>query len=141
MKAKLFPVAFLAALLITMLTGVVSAQRVPPMGIPIPTTLILTKPAPGQIYGDKPVVTIGVGTKTFRFVLKDAYTNHRLIHWPDIWQQVNQFNPNFNAAGIGEDQFAKIQPGQTVTVNGMFAVLDRTFEVMSVQESGGGEHY
>src|SRR5712664_4170302 len=98
MKAKFFPAAAIAILL--MIASDASAQRVPPMGIPIPTTLVLMKPAPGQTYGDKQVIAIGVGTKTFRFVLKDAYTNHRLVHWPDIWEEVRQFNPNFNAAGI-----------------------------------------
>ena len=139
MKAKLISAVIFVAMLAFIRNA--PAQRVPPMGIPIPTTLILTKPAPGQIYGDKPVVAIGVGTKIYRFVLKDAYTNHRLVRWPDIWEQVQLFNPNFNAAGIGEEQFAKIQPGQTVTVNGMFAVNERTLEVMSVEQSGEEEHH
>ena len=139
MKAKIFPT--LAVAMVLAMASAASPQRLPPMGVPIPTTLVLTKPAPGEIYGNKQVVAIGVGSKIFRFVLKDAYTNHRVVRWPDIWEQVSQFNPNFNAAGIGEDQFAKIQPGQTVTVTGMFAVLDRTFEVVSVDESGGEEHH
>jgi hypothetical protein len=116
--------------------------QLPRMGPPIPTTVIVTKPAPGETYGNKPVVTMGVGDKSYKFILKDGYTNHLKIRWPDIWQYVQQFNPNFVVQGQGAETFAKIEPGQTVKVSGMFAPLDRTFEVMTVEQSGGGEpHY
>jgi len=113
----------------------------PKMGPPIPTTVVLSKPAPGETYGDKQVVTMGVGDKVFKFVLKDAYTNHLKVRWPDIWQYVSQFNPNFVVQGKDADTFAKIQPGQTVTVNGAFAPMDRTFEVLTVEQSSPEQHY
>jgi hypothetical protein len=74
-------------------------------------------------------------------VLKDGTTNDLRIKWPDIWQYVLQFNPNFVVQGQDAETFAKIQPGQTVTINGMFAPLDRTFEVMNVQQSNQDQHY
>jgi hypothetical protein len=140
MKSRLF-VSTAVAFAVLVMTGAAMAQLAP-MGVPIPTTMVLAKPAPEQTFGNQTVVTVGVGDKTYKFILKDAYTNHRKVRWPDIWQYVRQFNPNFNAQGIDQEQFAKLQPGQSVTIAGMFAPMDRTFEVMSVTRSGGEkEHY
>jgi hypothetical protein len=111
------------------------------MGPPIPTHIVISKPAPDQIYGNKTVVTMGVGGKAYKFILKDAYTDHLKVRWPDIWQYVMQFNPNFVVQGQDADTFAKVQPGQSLKVFGMFAPLDRTFEVMSVEDAGGEQHY
>ena len=110
-----------------------------PMMIPLPTTLIITKPAPGTIFGDKQVVTMGVGGKTYKFVLNDAYVDdpRGIIHWPDVWQLVRQYKPNFNVTGLGEDTFAKMEPGQTLTVRGMFSGNNQTFEVMGTEPGGG----
>lgn len=118
-----------------------------PMMIPLTTTMVITKPAPGTIYGDKQVVTMGVGGKTYKFLLNDAYVDdpRGIIHWPDIWQQVRQYKPNFNVTGLGEDTFAKLQPGETLTVRGMFSGNNQTFEVMGTQPGGGNfapaQHY
>jgi len=118
-----------------------------PMMIPLTTTLVITKPAPGQIYGDKQVVTMGVGGKTYKFVLNDAYVDdpRGIIHWPDVWQVVRQYKPNFNVTGVGEDTFAKMEPGQTMTVRGMFAVNNQSFEVTGTEPGTGrfgpAEHY
>jgi hypothetical protein len=140
MKSRLL-VSTAVAFAVLVMTGAAMAQLAP-MGVPIPTTMVLAKPAPEQTFGNQTVVTVGVGDKTYKFILKDAYTNHRKVRWPDIWQYVRQFNPNFNAQGIDQEQFAKLQPGQSVTIAGMFAPMDRTFEVMSVTRSGGEkEHY
>lgn len=140
MKSRLL-VSIAVAFAVVVMTGAAMAQLAP-MGVPIPTTMVLAKPAPEQTFGNQTVVTVGVGDKTYKFILKDAYTNHRKVRWPDIWQYVRQFNPNFNAQGIDQEQFAKLQPGQSMTIAGMFAPMDRTFEVMSVTRSGGEkEHY
>jgi len=118
-----------------------------PMMIPLTTTMVITKPAPGTIYGDKQVVTMGVGGKTYKFLLNDAYVDdpRGIIHWPDIWQQVRQYKPNFNVTGLGEDTFAKMQPGETLTVRGMFSGNNQTYEVMGTQSGGGNfapaQHY
>jgi hypothetical protein len=118
-----------------------------PMMIPLTTTMVITKPAPGTIYGDKQVVTMGVGGKTYKFLLNDAYVDdpRGIIHWPDIWQQVRQYRPNFNVTGLGEDTFAKMQPGETLTVRGMFSGNNQTYEVMGTQPGGGNfapaQHY
>ena len=45
------------------------------MMIPVTTTMVITKPGPDQIFGDKPVVTMGVNGKIYKFVLNDAYVD------------------------------------------------------------------
>jgi hypothetical protein len=118
-----------------------------PMMIPLTTTMVITKPAPGQIFGNKQVVTMGVGAKTYKFVLNDAYVDdpRGVIHWPDIWQLVRQYTPNFNVTGLGEDTFAKMQPGETLTVRGMFSPNNQSYEVMGTEPGGGpfapAQHY
>src|SRR5208282_2160215 len=103
-----------------------------PMMIPLTTTLVITKPAPGDIYGNKQVVTMGVSGKTYKFVLNDAFVDdpRGIIHWSDVWQLVRQYKPNFNVTGVGEDTFAKMEPGQILTVRGMFSGNNQSFEVM-----------
>jgi hypothetical protein len=126
--------------------AVVNAQ-LRPMMIPLTTTMVITKPAPGEIYGNKQVVTMGVGTKTYKFLLNDAYVDdpRGIIHWPDVWELVRQYKPNFNVTGMGEDTFAKMQPGETLTVRGMFSGNNQTYEVMGTEPGGGkfapGQHY
>src|SRR5271167_2198661 len=109
------------------------------MMIPLSTTLVITKPPPGEIYGDKQVVTMGVSGKTYKFVLNDAYVDdpRGIIHWPDVWELVRQYKPNFNVTGLGEDTFAKMQPGETLTVRGMFSPNNQTYEVMGTEPGGG----
>ena len=119
----------------------IASAQLPLMGPPIPTTIVVTKPAPGEIFGNKQTVTMGVGAKSYKFILNDAYTNHLKFKWADIWQYVQQFNPNFVVQGQDADTFEKIQPGQTVTVTGAFAPMDRTFEVLTVEPSTPGQHY
>jgi hypothetical protein len=118
-----------------------------PMMIPLTTTVVITKPAPGTIYGDKPVVTMGVNGKIYKFVLNDAYVDdpRGIVHWPDVWELVRQYKPNFNVTGLGEETFAQIKPGETMTVRGMFSPNNQTYEVMGTQAGGGsfapGQHY
>jgi hypothetical protein len=118
-----------------------------PMMIPLTTTVVITKPAPDQIYGNKQTVTMGVGGKTYKFVLDDAYVDdpRGIVHWPDIWELVRQYRPNFNVTGMGEDTFAKMRPGETLTVRGMFSPNNQTYEVMGTEAGGGafapGQHY
>ena len=103
------------------------------MGPPLPTTLILAKPGPDETFGNKQVVTLGVGRDQYKFLLKDAYVSDpaQRVHFPDVWEYVQQFRPNFVVQGMDSDAFAKIQPGQTMTINAMFAPMDRTLEVIS----------
>jgi hypothetical protein len=142
-RSGLFVFAILTLLFVP--NGVKAQMR--PMMIPLTTTMVITKPAPGQIYGDKQTVTMGVGGKTYKFVLNDACVDdpRGIIHWPDVWELVRQYRPNFNVTGMGEDTFEKMQPGQTLTVRGMFAANNQTFEVMGTQPGGGPfapkEHY
>ena len=111
-----------------------------PMMIPVSTTLVITKPEPGQTFGSRQVVTMGVGGKLYKFVLNDAYVDdpRGKIRWPDIWQLVRQYRPNFNVTGLGEDTFAKMEPGETLTVRGMFSANNQTFQVMRAVPGEGG---
>ncbi len=90
---------------------------------------------------------MGVSGKIYKFVLNDAYVDdpRGIIHWPDVWQLVRQYRPNFNVTGIDEDTFAKMEPGQTLTVRGMFSPNNQTYEVMGTEPGGGNfapaQHY
>jgi hypothetical protein len=110
------------------------------MGIPIRTTMVLAKPAPGQLYGNKPVVTMAVGTRKYKFLVNDAYVDDATgrIRWPDVWEYVRFHQPNFIVQGENADTFEKIKPGQELTIKGMFAPLDRTLEVVYAQPGRGG---
>lgn len=141
MRSSIYAAIAAIGIMLFTTTQLVGAQGLPSMGPPIPTTIVVTKPEPDQIYGTKTVVTMGVNGKNYKFILKDAFTNHPKIRWPDIWQYVNQFNPNFVVQGKDAETFATIKPGQTLNVFGMFAPLDRTFEVMSAEQSGDEKHY
>jgi len=142
-KIAMFAIALSAIMFIATSTD----AQMRPMMIPLTTTLVITKPAPGTIFGNQQVVTMGVDGKTYKFVLNDAYVDdpRGIIHWPDIWELVRQYKPNFNVTGIGEDTFAKMQPGETLTVRGMFSGNNQTYEVMGTQPGGGNfapaEHY
>jgi hypothetical protein len=138
---------FLFAISTLLSTATRTNAQLRPMMIPLTTTMVITKPAPGEIYGNKQVVTMGVGTKTYKFLLNDAYVDdpRGIIHWPDVWELVRQYKPNFNVTGMGEDTFAKMQPGETLTVRGMFSGNNQTYEVMGTEPGGGrfapGQHY
>lgn len=135
-----------ALLAVVSIAGRADAQ-LRPMMIPLTTTVVITKPAPGTIYGDKPVVTMGVNGKIYKFVLNDAFVDdpRGIVHWPDVWELVRQYRPNFNVTGVGEDTFAKMEPGQTLTVRGVFSPNNQTYEVMGTQPGAGnfapGQHY
>ena len=148
MKPAIFTTAMFAiALSAVIFVSTRGEAQMRPMMIPLTTTMVITKPAPGTIYGDKQVVTMGVGGKTYKFLLNDAYVDdpRGIIHWPDVWELVRQYKPNFNVTGLGEDTFAKMQPGETLTVRGMFSGNNQTYEVMGTEPGGGNfapaQHY
>jgi hypothetical protein len=128
-----------AAVLFVVVPVPAARAQMSAMGMPIPTTLVITKPAPGQIFGDQTVVTMGVGTKKYKFVLNDGYVNtmNDRVRFPDIWQYVKIHQPNFVVQGVDADTFEKIEPGQQMTITGMFAPLDRTFEVQNTELGKG----
>jgi hypothetical protein len=138
---------FLFAITTLLCVATRGSAQMRPMMIPLTTTMVITKPAPGEIYGNKQAVTMGVGGKTYKFLLNDAYVDdpRGIIHWPDVWELVRQYKPNFNVTGMGEDTFAKMQPGETLTVRGMFSGNNQTYEVMGTEPGGGkfapGQHY
>jgi hypothetical protein len=113
--------------------------QLPPMGIPLTTTLVIAKPAPDELFGNKQVITLGVGTKEYKFLLNDAYIDDPggRIQWPDVWQQVRVYRPNFVLQGPNVSMIENLNPGDIVTVKGMYAPLDRTFEVIFIQPGKG----
>ncbi|MGC1676540.1 MAG: hypothetical protein WA740_03315 [Candidatus Binataceae bacterium] len=146
-RLALGAMTIVAAVSLVAVSAPVARAQMSAMGLPIPTTIVITKPAPGQIFGNQKVVTLGVGTKKYKFVLNDGYVNTSSdrVRFPDIWQYVQTHSPNFVVQGVGADTFEKIEPGQEMTVTGMFAPLDRTFEVESAQLGKGAlnpqKHY
>ena len=110
-----------------------------PMGMPLNTTLVIAKPAPDELFGNKQIVTLGVGTKEYKFLLTDAYVDDPggRIQWPDVWQQVRVHQPNFVLQGPNVNLIENLKPGDMVTVKGMYAPLDRTFEIMFIQPGKG----
>jgi hypothetical protein len=117
----------------------VAHAQMRPMGMPLTTTLVIAKPAPDQLFGNKQIITLGVGTKEYKFLLDDAYVDDPggRIQWPDVWQQVRVYRPNFVMQGPNVSMIENLNPGDMVTVKGMYAPLDRTFEVMFIQPGKG----
>ena len=138
MKIKELAARFSSALIIVIALAISpeAFAQLPRMGPPLPTTVVITKPAPGQTYGSQQTVTFGVKNKTYKFILKDAWVDdpRQIVHWPDIWQQVIQYRPNFQTQGMDADVFEKLEPGQTLTVRGMYAPLNQTFEVVGTDQ-------
>ncbi len=133
-------VAFVAGVAAACLLSAAPADaQLRAMGIPIRTTMVIAKPAPGQIYGNKPVVTMAVGTKQFKFLINDAYVDDATgrVRWPDVWEYVRFHQPNFIVQGQNEDTFEKIKPGEELTIKGMFAPLNRTLEVVYAEPGRG----
>jgi hypothetical protein len=102
------------------------------MGLPIPTTIVLAKPTPGETYRDRLLITVGVGPTIYRFILNDGYTNHLYVKWASIWEQVRLSSPNLVAQGLDSEKFSEVEPGTTVTISGMYTPEQRDFEIISV---------
>lgn len=125
---------------LAVIVGATAARaQLPPMGIPLTTTLVIAKPAPDELFANKQIITLGVGTKEYKFLLNDAYIDDPggRIQWPDVWQQVRVYRPNFVMQGPNVSMIENLKPGDIVTVKGMYAPLDRTFEVMFIQPGKG----
>jgi hypothetical protein len=126
---------WLAALAILAPTS--ARAQVGSLGLPIVTTLVISRPASPQIYAGQQIVTIGVGARQYKFVLNDAYVDNTRIRWPDIWEQVRVHRPNFVMQGPHTEEIEQLAPGQTLLVKAMFAPLDRTFEVVFTEPGEG----
>src|SRR5579863_1863412 len=89
------------AAMLTLATSRIARAELNPNGLPVPTTVVVTKPAPGQTFGNGDVVSFGVDGKTYKFTLKDGWVDdpRHLVIWSDVWQLVRQYKPNFNVAG------------------------------------------
>lgn len=133
-----YRVASVALLALISFANSALAQGVP-MGIPLPTTMLLEKPAPDATLEGKQLVEIGVKMQTYKFLLKDAYVDdpNGKIYWNDVWRQVELSRPNFQVQGPNGDLLAKLQPGQKVTIKAMYAPFTRTLEITDVEQNTG----
>ena len=104
---------------------------------PVNTTLVISRPAPDEIFGEGHFVTLSVGTRVYKFLLNDAYVDSTRVRWPDIWEQVRIHRPNFIVMGPHADEIEHIRPGEMKTLKGMFAPLDRTYEVVFTEAGRG----
>jgi hypothetical protein len=135
----------LAAAALAVLYAATARSQLSPLYPPVNTTLVIAKPAVDQPYGDRQIVTLGVGPRLYKFVLYDAYVDSTRIRWPDIWEQVRIFRPNFIVQGPGAVEIERLEPGEVLTVKAMYAPLTRTFEIIFTQPGRGPfepkEHY
>jgi len=101
--------------------------------LPLATTLVLEKPVPNQAIDQQRAIDLGIKNQTYRFILRDAYVDEsKGWTWSDIWQSVRQSRPNFQILG-SDDPLVRMEPGEVVTVKGMYSMRTRSFEVSSIQ--------
>jgi hypothetical protein len=107
--------------------------------LPLTTTLTIEKPSPDANLRHRNTIDIGVKDKSYRFIVLDAYVDDTTgkFMWQDIWRSVEQFRPNFLVQGIGSDEFEKMTPGEVVTINGLYWMATRTFEVSHISPGPG----
>jgi hypothetical protein len=127
----------LTIVLLIALPCVARAQSAPVF--PLPTTLVIERPASEDGYNHKPTIEIGVKDQSYKFILHDAYVDDPTgkFFWDNIRRSIQNFRPNFLAQGTDADAFTKIKPGETVTVKGMYSASTRTFEVTDVTPGAG----
>jgi len=105
--------------------------------LPLSTTLVLEKPAPGQAVGERQMIDIGFKKQTYRFILRDAYVDSPKWVWGDIWQSVRQFRPNFQILDVGGAALVEMKPGDIITMKGMYSMRTRVFVVSQIEPGGG----
>ena len=104
-------------------SGPARAGNLPPMGIPLTTTIIVSKPAPGQTFGDQKVITFSVDGKPYKFVLKDGYVDSLKYVWPDIWEYVRFHQPNLIVQGSNAGQIATASKILTDARRALYGIL------------------
>ncbi len=107
--------------------------------LPLPTTIVLEKPALEEKHPRSRMINIGIGAQTYEFVLKDAFVNDPSgkFYWNDVWRSVQQFKPNFLVEGAPVAELAKMKPGDVVTAIGMYSMATRTLELNNVTPGAG----
>lgn len=114
----------------TLLASSAQAQRRMMRRI-VPTTLVLEKLRADPERFDPGVIWLGVYSVTYGFLLRDAYTDlsEGDSEWSELWQLAKPFRPNFHVLGQQMEKIAQIKPGEIVTLKGMYAPGNRTFEI------------
>jgi len=125
-----------APVLLLIVTTTADSQegfRIP--GMPLPTTLVVQKPTPEQGFGSNPVIELSIGGESYRFIRRDFWVDdpQGLIMGGDVLRQVELSRPNMLVEGPDANKLAKLEPGQTATVTGMYSMTTRSLTVNSVQ--------
>ena len=135
----------LAAAALALFYPAIARTQLTPLYPNVNTTLVISLPGADQVYGDQQTVTLGVGRRLYRFVLNDAYVDSTRIRWPDIWEQVRIYRPNFIVQGPRSGEIEHLAPGEVLTVKALYAPLTRTFEIVFTLPGRGPfepkEHY
>jgi hypothetical protein len=107
--------------------------------IPLPTTLVLEKPSPDRRIAKRRMIQLGVRERTYDFILRDGYVDdpNGRFFWNDVWRSVQNSRPNFQVQGPEADTFARLRPGDVVTVTGMYTFSTRTLELSHVAPGPG----
>jgi hypothetical protein len=121
--------------------------QTPRFNIPIPTTLTMerVKAPPGTgdscelSNGFGCILWIGVASKKYPFLLRDAFTTGPGggDDWVGIWQWSRQFRPSFEIKGTRMFDVIAYPPGQLITVSGIYFASTATFEVDSIVKGRG----
>jgi hypothetical protein len=130
------------ALLVALLTYAASAKAQGAVGgggggtmLPLPTTMSLEKVLAGKRYGDNAkILSIAIDRKTYYYVLRDIYAEDPVgfTMGLDVWRHVQSSRPMMTVRGGDGTAVAELEPGQTVTVQGLFSFGSRSFAISEV---------
>lgn len=113
----------------------------------LPTTIELLRPLPGGSYADKREISLYIEGRMYHFLLLDIYTEdpEEIFMGEDVWRYINTSKPNMYIRSGPEDKVKNMEPGETLTVHGLFSFASRTMEISSVEAGsgiwGGPKHY
>jgi hypothetical protein len=103
--------------------------------LPLPTTMSLEKVLAGKPYGDNAkILSIAIDRKTYYYVLRDIYAEDPVgfTMGIDVWRHVQSSRPMMTVRGGDGTAVAELEPGQTVTVQGLFSFGSRSFAISEV---------
>ncbi|HXW83600.1 MAG TPA: hypothetical protein VEJ86_04295, partial [Candidatus Binataceae bacterium] len=101
MNVRSTAVALVMSVLVTLSSIPLADAQMGTLANPLPTTLVLVSPMPGEAFGDRMVITFGVGRRKYKFLVADAYVDDpvQLAHFTDVWEYVRTHQPNFVVQG------------------------------------------
>lgn len=105
----------------------------------LPTTIELLRPLPSGSYADKREISLYIEGRMYHFLLLDIYTDDpaEIFMGEDVWRYINTSKPNMYIRSGPEDKVKNMEPGETLTVHGLFSFASRTMEISSVEAGSG----